>query len=46
MLELYPWHMEVPMLGDELELQLLAIATAAKDPIYTTAHGNAGSPTR
>ena len=28
------WHMEVPRLGVEWELQLLA---------YTTAHGNAGS---
>ena len=29
----HPWHMEVPRLGVELELQL---------PAYTTAHGNAG----
>ena len=43
--------MEVPRLGDELELQLLAyaIATAMWDPshicvTYTTAHSNTGSP--
>ena len=30
---LHPWHMEVPRLGAELKLQLLA---------YTTAHSNAG----
>ena len=34
LLELRPWHMEVPRLGGELELKL---------PAYTTAHGNAGS---
>ena len=32
----HPWHMEVPRLGVQLELQLLA---------YTTAHGNARSLT-
>ena len=41
--------MEVPRLGAELELQLLAYATATatQDPshicAYTTAHGNARS---
>ena len=35
-LGLYLWHMEVPRLGDESELQLLA---------YATACGNAGSLT-
>ena len=30
----HPWHLEVPKLGVELELQL---------PAYTTAHSNAGS---
>ena len=35
-LGLHLWHMEVPRLGIELELQLLA---------YTTAHGNARSLT-
>ena len=29
---LYPWHMEVPRLGVELELQLLAYATATATP--------------
>ena len=48
-------HVEVPRLGVESELQLLAIATATAtamwDPsgifmdAYTTAHGNAGSLT-
>ena len=28
----YPWHMEVPRLQVELELQLLAYATAAATP--------------
>ena len=43
--------MEVPRLGIELELQLLAYttATARPDPsciwTHTTTHGNAGSPT-
>ena len=43
--------MEVPRLGIELELQLLAYttATATPDPncyvTYTTAHGNVGSLT-
>ena len=46
-LELHLWHMEVPRLGIELELQLPAYttATATPDPshilTYTTAHGNA-----
>ena len=33
-LGLHPWHMEVPRLGDETELQLLAYATATatQDP--------------
>ena len=35
-LGLHQWHIEVPGLGVESELQLLA---------YTTAHGNAGSLT-
>ena len=35
-LGLHPWHMEVPRLGVELELQLLAytIATAMWDPSF------------
>ena len=43
--------MEVPRLGGELELQLLAYATAtatliqATSATYTTAHGNVGSLT-
>ena len=43
------WHIEVPSLGVELELQLPAYArvTATRDPraasaAYTTVHGNAG----
>ena len=46
----HPQHMEVPRLGVESELQLLAYttATATWDPSYifdlhTTAHSNAGS---
>ena len=40
------WHMEVPRLGDKLELQLLVHATApavtdgAVSATYTTAHSN------
>ena len=30
----YPWHMEVPRLGVELELQLQAAATATLDPSH------------
>ena len=47
----HPWHMEVPRLGVESELQLLACTTAtacgirATSVTYTTAHGNAGSLT-
>ena len=47
----HPQHMEVPRLRVELELQLLAYATATQCRIqalsanYTTAHGNAGSLT-
>jgi len=49
----HPWHMELPRLGVELELQLpayaIASATAMPDPslcvAYSTAHGNARSPT-
>ena len=47
-LGLHLQHMEVPRLGVELELQLLAYTTptAMPDPShvcdYTTAHGNAG----
>ena len=53
-LELHPRHVEVPRLGLELELQLLAFTTATAmldlsrvvcDVTYTTAHGVAGSPT-
>ena len=45
----HPWHMEVPRLGIESELQLLTYATAAAIPypsmsvICTTTHGSAGS---
>ena len=45
------WCMEVPRLGDELELQLLDYTTVtamriqAVSPNYTMAHGNAGSLT-
>ena len=48
---LHPQHMEVPRLGVEAELQLLAYATATatQDSTHichlTTAHDNAGSPT-
>ena len=31
-LVLHPWHMEVPRLGVELELQLLAYTTATAKP--------------
>ena len=46
----YQWHMEVPRIGVKSELQLLACTTATAIPdltsfTYTTAHGNAGSPT-
>ena len=47
----YVWHMEVPRLGVESELQLPAYATATATPdlatsvICTTAHGNARSLT-
>ena len=47
----YLWHMEVPRLGVELELQVLAYttATAMGDPSHIcdlhTARGNTGSPT-
>ena len=45
----HPRHMEVPRIGVQLELQLLAYAraTATWDPscVYTTAHSNAGSVT-
>ena len=50
-LGLHAWHMEVPSLGVELELHLLAytIATAnqvqARSATYTIAHSNAGSLT-
>ena len=42
------WHMEVPRLGVESELQLPAYATATRSELcltYTTAHGNTGSLT-
>ena len=47
----HPRHIEVPKLGVELELQLLAYTTATAMPdlslsaTYTTAHGNARSLT-
>ena len=47
----YLWHMEVLRLGVELELQLLAYATAIAmwapgvSAPYTTAHSNTGSLT-
>ena len=50
-LGLHPWHMEVPRLEVESELQLPAhtTATATQDPTphatYTTAHSNVGSLT-
>ena len=50
-LGLHPWHMEVPRLGVESELQLPVYTTAqqcgirAASSTYTTAHGNAGSLT-
>ena len=51
-LGLHPWHMEVPRLGVESELQLPAYAAATAMPdlsrtsaTYTTAHGNARFPT-
>ena len=49
-LGLHLWHMEVPRLGVELELQPPAYTTATtQDPAtsatYTTAHSNAGSLT-
>ena len=45
----YPWHMEVPRLGVQLELQLPAYATAqqfgiwAASVTYATGHGNTRS---
>ena len=49
-LEPHPWHMEIPRLGVQLELQLPAYTTAieqcqiqATSATYTTAHGNTGS---
>ena len=43
----HPWHMKVPRLGAESELQLLAYATATWDQAtsvtYTTAHDHTGS---
>ena len=48
---LHLWHMEVPRLGVDVELELPAYATATAMQIhtecatYTTAHGNAGSLT-
>ena len=50
-LELHLWHMEVPKLGVELELQLLVYGQPQQSGIqatsvtYTTARGNAGSLT-
>jgi len=50
-LGLHPWHMEVPRLGVELELQLLAYdrrwqrRIQASSAAYITAHSNAGSLT-
>ena len=47
----HPWHIDVPRLGTEAELQLLAYAAAtawrmwAESATYTTAHGNIGSST-
>ena len=43
----HPQHMEVPRLGVQMELQLLAYPTEIQDPAasatYTTAHGNTSS---
>ena len=43
------WHMEVPRLGVESELQVLACTTATAMPdmrcLYTAAHNNTGSLT-
>ena len=51
-LGLHPQHMEVSMLGVQLELQLLwpipqpkQLGIQATSATYTTTHGNAGSPT-
>ena len=50
-LGLHLWHMEVPRLGVELELQLPPIPQPqqhqirAESATYTTAHNNAGSLT-
>ena len=48
-LGLPPRHVEVPRLGIQLELQLLAYTTATSDPsesvTYTTAHSNTRSLT-
>ena len=45
----HPWHMKVPRIGVELELQPAAFATAAAtrdlSGIYTMAFGNARSLT-
>ena len=47
----HQWHMEVPRLGVESELHLLAYTTAtttqdlSRISTYTTAHGNARSLT-
>ena len=42
----HPWHMEVPRLGAQLELKLLAYTTATAtlylSHTYTTAQSNAG----
>ena len=50
-LQLHQWHMEVPRVGVELELHLLAYITAiatwirAASVACTTPHGNAASLT-
>ena len=42
LLGLHQWHMEVPGLGVESELQLLAYttATAMQDPVYNLYHSS------
>ena len=44
-LGMHLWHMEVPRLGVESELQLLAYRVRAVSATCTTAHSNTGSLT-
>ena len=45
-LGLHLWHMEVPRLGFEVELQPQQHQIQAPSVTYTTAHGNTGSLTQ